>query len=300
MTPDPSRSFRARLGAIPGPWRGILGYLGFTLAVFVVALLYGLPHDLIARRALGEATSEAPMRVVFDDVSFAFPNGYHFTEVRLSPRDDPQYTVEVPEITVRTPLTGILLGRIDSATFSGRLYGGTFEGTAETSDGKVATTVSLEEVRLAPLTRRFLPPPGAVAGTASLDLALTGDGRSTRSSAGTVELSARNVSLEGIIAQGITVPDLTFSDVQLEAEVQGTRLQLERFTARGDELTLGATGDVLVREPASQSVLNLQLEIDVSAEARPGLRVATSLLPKRKTGQKSWALRGSLASPSLR
>ncbi len=300
MTPIAARASLGRLGSIAGPWRGVIGYGLFTLAVFVIALLYGLPHDLIARRAIDEATREIPVRIAFEKVSFAFPNGYLLERVRISHREQPQYAAQISEITVSTPLLGILLGQIDSADFAGTLYDGTFEGNAQTSDGQVTTTLALDDVSLAQLSRRLLPPPGVLGGTASLDLEITGDGRSTKSTEGTIALRARDVSLQGLVAQGFTVPDLSFRTVDLDADVQGTRLQIAALQAAGDEVTLGAKGDVLIRDPAARSVLNVQLEIDVAAGARPGLRVATSLLPPRKSGQKGWALRGSLASPSLR
>jgi len=301
MTPPASRFWLARRSGLADPWRGVLGYALFTFAVFLVALLYGLPHDMIARRAIDEATSEMPVRLAFDDVSFSFPNGYELRNVRVSQRDQPQVGIDISEITVSTPMLGILLGRIYSVDFVGSLYGGSFRGSSETTDGRIATQVSLEGVELAPLSRRLLPPPAAVDGTVSLDLELAGDGRSMRTAEGSVALRAQNVSLRSIVAQGFTVPDLTFQTVRLDAGIQGTRVQVDDLHASGDEVTLAGKGDVLVREPSEQSVLNVQFDIDVSQTARPGLRVATSLLPPRTEGQgKGWSLRGSLAAPSIR
>ncbi len=300
MTPTATRISLGRLASIVAPWRGVLGYATFTLVLFVLALLYELPHDLIARRAIDEATREIPVRVVFDEVSFSFPNGYRLEGVRVSHRDDPGLGVRIAEITVSTPLLGILLGQIDSAHFSGSLYDGTFAGSTQASDGTVATTLALQDVSLAPLSRRLLPPPGVLGGTASLDLEISGDGRSTKTTEGTIDLRAHDVSLEGVVAQGFTVPDLRFRTLTLDAEIEGARLQIESLQAAGDEVTLAAKGNLLIREPAARSVLNVQFEIDVSPDARPGLRVATALLPPPKAGQKGWSLRGSLASPSLR
>lgn len=282
------------------PWRGAIGYVAFTLAVFFVALAYGLPHDLIVARILDEATREIPVRVVPGGVQYSFPNGYRLEDVRVSHRDDPGVGIELSEITVSTPMFGILLGRIDSADFYGELYDGTFEGHVTQSDGRVATGLLLEDVSLAKLSRRLLPPPGAIGGTAALELEIAGDGRTAKTNEGSIQLRAANVSLEGLVAQGFTIPDLNFSSVDLGGVLKGSRLQVEKMAAQGDEITLGATGDILIREPADRSVLNLQVEIDVASTARPGLRVATSLLPPKKAGQKGWNLRGSIGKPSIR
>ena len=300
MTPLRARLSFDRIGSVAVPWHAVLGYAAFTFAVFVVCLLYGLPHELIARRAIHEATRELPIRVSFETVSFAFPNGYFLEGVRIADETDPARSVQLDELAVSTPLLGILLGRVDSADFEGTLYGGSFDGSARSSPGAVSTRLNVEGLSLAPLSRRLLPPPGSVAGTASLELEISGDGRRTQTSEGAIALRATNVRLEGIVAQGFTVPDLRFPEVRLDATLDAGRLKVGAFEAAGDELRVGATGDVLLRDPVTRSVLNLQIEIDVDEAARPGLRVATSLLPPRKAGKKGWALRGSVASPSLR
>lgn len=300
MTRAATRFSLDRLGSIVGPWRGVLGYALFTLIVLVVCLAFALPHELILARVLAEATTELPVRIVPGEVAFSFPNGYRLEKVRVSHREDPSLSAEIAEITVSTPILGILLGQVDSADFSGTMYDGSFEGNVTTAGGRVTTNLVLEDVSLAKVSRRLLPPPGAIGGSASLSLQLAGDGRNAKTNEGKVELRAKGVSLEGIVAQGFTVPDLSFTTVDLDAALEGSRLQIESSKAAGEEVTLSATGNVLVRDPAPRSVLNLQIEIDVSPDARPGLRVATSLLPPKKAGQESWALRGSIAAPSIR
>ncbi|MBM4270314.1 MAG: type II secretion system protein GspN [Deltaproteobacteria bacterium] len=283
------------------PWRGVLGYAAFTFAVFLVALVYSLPHDLIARRAIDEATAAAPVQIELADVSFAFPNGYQLSDVRIAPREDPGLAVEIPSITLRTPLLGVLLGRFDVATFEGEAYDGRFSGSATTRSGRVTSQISVDDVDLAAAARRFLPPPGQIGGRASFDLEIAGDGRTTRSSEGKLSLQVKDLSIEKLNVRGIVVPDLRFPEVRADGGIQGVRLQVTELDASGEEVSLGARGDVLIREPPQQSVLNLQLRVEVAPNARPGLKVAMNLLPKRPPGQPAtWTLAGTLASPTIR
>lgn len=301
MKPIATRLSLTRLWIWLGSQREGIGYGLFTLVVFVVTLAYSLPHDLIARRALDEATSEVPVRVRFAEVSFSFPNGYHFRDLRLTSEGPPRFQIEMPELTVSTPLTGLFSGQIDSASFSGTLYGGEIDGTTWTEDGRLAATVHAENLQIAPLYRRFAAAPGTVAGATSFDLEFSGDGRTLRSSQGSLSLTAREVAMSEIALSGIILPDLQFGSLRLEAALDGGQLKLERFEATGDEVTLTSEGTLLVRTPLSRSVLNLEVGIDVSAEARPGLRAAVSFLPKRRTGPANrWSLRGPLSAPSLR
>ena len=101
--------------------------------------------------------------------------------------------------------------------------------------------------------------------------------------------------------RGIRVPDIAFPTVDAGAQVFGARLQLKDVRAAGDDLNFAATGDVLLREPVQQSVLNLRLTIDVPANAQPALRIATGLLPKRAPGEApAYTLKGTIAAPVLR
>lgn len=300
MNADPPSSLRNRLRDLDLPVRALLAYGLFTLGIFVIALLYLLPHAEIARIAIGEATRSAPISLRFADVSFAFPNGYRFEAIRVSPREQPGRQIMVDELTVWIPLSSLLLGRTDTVAFSGELWGGSIDGIAGNADGRISSSVQLQDVRLQPLSRLLLDGDGSLGGRASVDLELSGDGRTTRSSAGRFELSARDVSLQGIVVQGFVVPDLTFSDIRARADLETMRLRIQEARADGEELDLSARGEVLLRDPTPRSVLNLQFEIDVSEGARPGLRMIPALLPSRRPGQgQKWTLSGSLAAPRV-
>lgn len=295
---------RASLAGLPGFVReraALLGYATFTLAVFLLALLWTLPHDLIATRAVETALAAAPVRIVFQRVAFAFPNGYRFDEVRVTPVGETAPAATLSELTVRLPLTALLIADFRRAAFSGNAYGGDFAGSVALDGERVAGRLDADGIRLAPALAPLVPPPGKVSGAASLSLQLAGDGRTTQSSQGEVRLQISDLALEGVSVSGITVPDLSFATVAGEAQVFGSRVQLKELRAEGRDVNLSATGDVLLRDQLPQSVLNLRLTIDVPPNAQPALRMAASLLPKRNPGESpAYTLRGTIASPVLR
>ncbi|MFM8411697.1 MAG: hypothetical protein ACKOCT_15640, partial [Alphaproteobacteria bacterium] len=69
----------------------------FTLGVFLVALAWTLPHDLIARRVVEAATDTAPVAIDFDAVSWAFPVGWRVKGLRVSPTKAPESTIAFGE-----------------------------------------------------------------------------------------------------------------------------------------------------------------------------------------------------------
>ncbi|HZR83174.1 MAG TPA: type II secretion system protein GspN [Candidatus Binatia bacterium] len=312
MTPRPSASERgpgrawraasalaaARLARRPRP---IVGYAIFTAAVFVIALAYTLPHDLIARSALATGLAGAPVVATFEDVGFAFPNGYRFTGVRIAPLRAPDAAISIPELTVRTPLVGLLLGSPRSATLAGTAYGGTLAGEVSLRGARGAIDATIANVDLARALTAVVPPAARIAGRADVELHLTGDGRTLQSLEGTVRAAARDLDVRELAIRGFAAPELAFPEVTLAAQVNGGRLQVREARAASDAADIAATGDVLLRDPILQSVLNLRLTIDIRPGAPPPFRVAAALLPKRAAGEKPiYAVSGTLAGPVLR
>jgi type II secretion system protein N len=279
----------------------LAGYVIFTFLVFSLALAYTLPHDLIAARVLEEATAGTPVRVTFASVAFAFPNGYRFTDLRVAPLRSPGSAIDLGDLTVRSPLLGLLVGRPRSASLTGSAFGGTLSGNVSQRGARGALDLDLQDIDLGRALATVIAPPGRVAGRAALELALAGDGRTTQSTQGSVALAVRGLELSGVVVRGLAVPDLVFPDLTLTAQIDGSRLQVKELRASGDALDLGASGEILLREPLAQSVLNLRLNIDVAPAAPPALRMAAALLPRRGPGEKPlYNASGTLGSPILK
>jgi type II secretion system protein N len=130
---------------------------------------------------------------------------------------------------------------------------------------------------------------------------LSGDGRTTQSTDGELALSVAGLALHQLAARGFPIPDARFAQTDLVAQIAGPRVAVKQFAANGDDLNLIASGDVTLRDPVVQSLLNLRLGVDVAAQAPPPIRVLTALLPRRAAGETSnYTLGGTIAAPSLR
>ncbi|MBY0276363.1 type II secretion system protein GspN [Candidatus Binatia bacterium] len=295
---------RGRLGRIAAALRAraeLIGYVLFTLAVFLLALVWSLPHDLIAARAIEVATAGSPVRIGFRTVALAFPNGYRFTDLRLTPLGASQPVATLSEVTLRVPLAGLLTGSFRQAVVDGRAYGGTFRGWARLDGDRAAGALDAKGIRLEPALAPLVPPPGRVQGTADLAFDLRGDGRTTQSAEGNVTLAVRNLVLEQVSVRGFRVPDVAFPTVDASAQVFGARLQVKEVRAAGDDLRFDASGDVLLREPLPQSVLNLRMSVEIPPGAPPAFKLINGLLPKRNPGEApSYTVKGTIGAPVVR
>ena len=295
---------RGRLGRIAALLRAraeLLAYAAFTLLVFLVALVWSLPHDLIAARAIDVATAGAPVRIGFRSVALAFPNGYRFTDLRLTPLGASQPVATLSEVTLRVPIGGLLTGNFRQAVVDGQAYGGEFHGWARLAGNRASGALDAKGIRLEPAVAPFLPPPGRVQGTADIAFRIAGDGRTTQSSEGDLTLAIRGLSLEQVSVRGFRVPDVSFPTVDASAQVFGARLQVKEVRAAGDDLRFDASGDVLLRDQLQQSVLNLRMNVEIPPNAQPALRLVSGLLPKRNPGEPpSYTVKGTIVAPVVR
>lgn len=303
MRPEPAVP-RGRLGRIAAVLRAraeFIGYAAFTLLVFLVALVWSLPHDLIAARAIDVATAGAPVGIGFRAVALAFPNGYRFTDLRVTPRGASQPVATLSEVTLRVPFAGLLTGSFRQAVVDGHAYGGDFRGWARLTGNRASGELEAKGIRLEPALAPFVPPPGRVQGTADLSFRIAGDGRTTQSSEGDVTLAVRNLALDQVSVRGFRLPDVAFPTVDASAQVFGARLQVKEIRAAGDDLRFDASGDVLLRDQLPQSVLNLRMTVEIPPNAQPALRLVSGLLPKKNPGEPPvYSVKGTIAAPVVR
>ncbi|MBM4246277.1 MAG: type II secretion system protein GspN [Deltaproteobacteria bacterium] len=299
VTAPPGRL--GRLLAVLRERAELIGFAAFTFTVFLVALVWSLPHDLIAARAIEVATANAPVRVAFRSVELAIPNGYRFTDLRVTPTGASQPVATLSEVSVRVPLGALLTGNFRQAVVDGRTYGGDFHGWVRLAGDRASGALDARSIRLDPALAPLVPPPGRVQGTADLSLQLAGDGRTTQSSEGDVTLAVRDLALDQVSVRGFRLPDLSFPEVGAAAQVFDARLQLKELRAAGDDLRFEASGDVLLRDQLPQSVLNLRMTVEVPPDAPPALKLVSGLLPKRDPGEPpTYTVKGTIAAPVVR
>ncbi len=280
--------------------RVIAAYGTFFLVVLVIAFLWALPHERIVGRALSALTHGQPVALRFATARPAPPLGYRLDEVVITSTEEPQRALTLDRVTVATPVLGALGLTNTLAELDADAFGGTIEGTLARSDDGSSVHLVLTGIDLARATTSLLPAPGRVSGQLDLTLDLAGDPARTRSGGeGTLALALHDLSLMGLVAGGLRVPDLNFTKVEVAAELHGMRLQVTSLAADGQQLAATLSGDVLLREPLERSLLNLRFDLKPGAAAPPGLPLLLKLLPQRTDPSRPWSLRGTPAAPSL-
>ncbi|MEO8603631.1 MAG: type II secretion system protein GspN [bacterium] len=283
--------------------RSLLLYSLYTLILFVIFLFANFPHGLLLQRLL-HSVDLPGMRLDIGDARFAWWRGFELQRVQLGPADpaEPAY-LEADSVYVRPGLDGLFSGHPRSVKVSGPLYGGDVDLQIATGDMNRATLTvdDLQLQRYALLTA--LLEGGQLAGALSGAMTIETHGASTDDlrSAGEFELS--KASLTDAKRGGIPVPTLHFDAMTLKYSVQGSRFEIQEFEADGPEMKVSISGQIALRQPVSDSVLNLKLTAVPGPDASDQIKTVLSMLPPPAKGAKPdtpHVVSGTLSKPRLR
>jgi type II secretion system protein N len=276
----------------------------YFLLLFGIFLMHNFPHEVVVKRAIREL-NQGPLVAAVSRARFAWWKGYELSGVTLSQRsgspDDPPL-IESSSLYVRPGLDGLLQGKLSSILVNAALYGGQMDGSLSMADGMTRATLQLDDLQLGryPYLRDLLDEgsmSGKLSGTASMEG--RGDLENARAAG---EFDIKDAGLTGAKINGLGVPDLAFNEVTFKFARQGTRLDIQEFRADGDQIKASGDGQVVLREPVADSVLNMRVTVVPGNDATDDIKTLLSLIPRPKNARLDApiTITGTLRQPRLR
>jgi len=294
----PSLSF-AWLGALIG--RRMLLYVIYTVVLFVVFLLVTFPHDLLVRRALSSVKT-GPVNVDFNAVNFAWHKGYELSGLRLGGNDEQAPLLECSHLWVRPSLSALVHGNPYALQLSAELYGGSAQGDFSLNNGAIVGSLQWRDLRLSRYrTLTSLIDEGQLEGRVSGQLNFEARTGNANAGQATGEITLDGATLTSAKVQGFTVPDLKFRQTKLKFVAHPGRFEIQDFNAAGD-VDVQGSGQIALREPLSESTLNLRATVETSLATPDPLKALVALIP-RAPGAKQDApitITGTLGRPKSR
>jgi type II secretion system protein N len=268
-------------------WLGELGgrrtilYLGYTAILFIVFLLLTFPHELLIRRMLSSA-GQGPVAVEFTDASFAWFHGYEIRGMRIESAGADGQTpyLECSHLWVRPALSALVRGNPYDLLLYADLYGGTAQGELLMNGRSVNGSMQWNDLdlgRYRTLTALF--DEGQLAGRVSGYFNFESRGAKLEAGQATGALTLEGVALTGVKVSGFPVPDVHLRQTKLRFAVRGGRLEVQEFHATGDADVEGS-GNVTLREPLQDSVLNLRATIQQSLATPDAVKTLVGLIPR--------------------
>lgn len=282
--------------------RSFLLYAAYTAALFVVFLVVTFPYDLIARRMVDQLNAQSGWQIDYRDASFVPWDGYRFHEVRLlaAPQGVEPW-IQAREMSLRPSLEGFLGRGFSHASFRGEAYGGRFSGAVARDEG-VTIELSWSELNLAAYPRLATLIEGKWAGRTSGSVHVVARD-APRSIDGDGKIGLHNAALTQARVSGFTVPDLHFAQGDCDFDLRGGRLEIRSLKLSGSEVDAELRGQLYLRAPLGESVVNATLTVKPVPGAPAGLDSLLTLLNRNQrppSGVFSYSLYGMLSQVRVR
>jgi type II secretion system protein N len=184
------------------------------------------------------------------------------------------------------------------------LYGGTIDGNLSGGDvNRVALTFNGVQLDKYPMFASLLQG-GQLSGKLSGAMSIETHGTDINDVRAAGDLQIDGASIADAKFNQFPIPPLHFNSISTRFDLQGGRLDVQEFQADGKEVTVDSSGQVAMRQPLADSVLNLKVAIAPGPEAPDDVKTLLSaLIPPPAKGAKADAprtLSGTLSKPRLR
>lgn len=277
-------------------------YVFYTAVLFLVFVVVTFPYDVIIRNFT--AANDSPVVVDFDDARFAWHRGIALDGFRMHPvHGDPRVpTLQAETLWARPSLTA-LFSRQYGLQAQADLYGGSGELGVQLVEQSLVGDMTLSGLSLG----RYRPvagmlDEGRIGGrvdaqlTFNLPLAAPDSGVAD----GVVRLS--RAALQEAKIAGFGVPNVNLDQSHLDFAFKNGAVEVKELKADGKEINLDVAGQVALREPVENSVLNLRATIKPGPEAPDDIRGLLSLVPRPAGGNEDSPVRitGTFARPRVR
>lgn len=283
--------------------RRFLLYGLYTVVLFVVFSIANFPHDMILQRAL-RAFDLGPVQLAVGQARFAWWNGYELRKVALTQRGAPDLPplLESSSLYLRPGYDGLIRGELSSVLAHGLMYGGAVDASFSRGDGLMHATLQLSDLQIGryPLIVNLLEE-GQIGGVLSGTVSFENRGADPSGGRAAGELEIAGASIEGAKIRGLALPPFTWENLSAKFSVQGSRLDIEEL--RGDgPCKLSGQGQIVVRSPLADSVLNLRVSVVPGADCPEAVKLALSVVPRPPNARPDApiVISGTLANPRTR
>lgn len=283
------------------PRREGLFYGLYTGGLFLLFLLVTFPHDLIARRYADEIAGQAGIDLRYEQTRLVPWDGYRFLNVRLLPPGQVEPWMGAGSVTVRPPISALFGGDLSRAAFHGQAYGGKFAGRIQRGETTVVDLV-WSDFALAAYPRLTALVEGRWSGGLSGELHLQAKD-TLRAVEGSGKLALKDASLVEGKVLGFTVPDLHSTQGDAEFELKPQRVEIRSLKLSGSEIDADLRGQIYLRTPLDESVVNLTLNVKPVPGAATGIEALLTLLNRNQrpaSGTYNYTLYGTLNAIRVR
>jgi type II secretion system protein N len=265
-----------------------LSFAAYFLAIFLIFLLALFPFDRIKSRLESEFRLRTPLELTVSRISPRFFNRFVLSDVVVADKTG-RILFESRSVRTTVSLFSLLRGAL-AVNLKAEAYGGALLVKANQGPGRQYLMVDADGLDIAsyPVLKDFgLRLSGKLGGNFEMN-GESGKGR----------LWLKGLTSRDLKVKGFPVPDLDFEKGWIEADLKGDRLTVKTLELDGKDLTVRATGDLVLRERGS---INLAIKLKPSERLAHEQSTLISFLQHRDAeGFYQLALGGMVSEPMPR
>ncbi|HVN87849.1 MAG TPA: type II secretion system protein GspN [Candidatus Binatia bacterium] len=292
-----------------GDWlsRSLVLYGVYTCVLFLIFMIVNFPHEVVVRRVLG-TFDLGQVQLDFNAVRFAWHRGYELQGVKVSlPTGPSEYTpvIEASTFDVRPALASLIKGQLNQWQWQAELYGGIVAGEWIMNPATKAGTAQIALTKIDLGRHRALAAQldeGQITGQLSGVLSAQISPRDARAAQVTGDLTIARPGVLGAKVKGFKLPDLQFNQGKGKFTLKADRLDLQDVKFTGDQLNASVSGQIVFRQPASASTLNLRATLEPSPATPDQIKVLLALIPRAPNAKPDapFTITGTLAAPQVK
>jgi len=283
--------------------RRVVLYAVYTSLLFVVFLFVNFPYEDLVQRRL-QNLDLAGVQVDVGHIRLGML-GFNCSDVKVvqATAAGEAPLLEASTMFIAPSWSSWIRGQFRSARLSGAMYQGNVAADVAVGGDTTSATVDFHGLDLARyrLLSRSLDEGqvvGRLSGTVTFEVrpANLGSGQAAG------ELEIRSGGLVAAKVKGFTIPDLHFPLMTTKFVLKGDRLELQELRADGDEIKLSGSGQIVLRDPLPDSVLNLRVTVQPGAENPDIAKIVMALVPRPQGARPDApiSITGTLAQPRVR
>jgi type II secretion system protein N len=263
----------------------LLSFAAYFSVLFLIFLFLLFPFDRVKSKMETEFGSRTPFELTIGRISPRFFNRFTLIDVVVADKKG-KVLFESNSVSTVVSLFSLLRGNL-SVSLTADAYGG--ELFVKVQQGADRQYVLVDADGLDVASYSLLKDFGAhFSGKLGGNFEMDGN-------MGKGRLWIKGLTSRELKIQGFPVPDLDFEKGWLETEVKGDRVTLKKLELDGKDLTVRATGDLVLRE---RGTINVIIKLKPSERLAHEQSALLSLLQKRDAdGYYQVTLGGLLSNP---
>ncbi len=283
--------------------RTILLYVLVGLGSFIFFFRLTFPFDALKDSLVLSLEQQLSLQVEIQEINpRLFLNGIIIKGLTLQNQEGLAPLLSVDRLKASLSLFS-LISRTLSVGFHSTLYGGHIKGKVK----KKSTDISLEalwqslEISRYPLLSRATSPRLRGLLNGNIDLSL--NGTRIKDAEGSSSFTITEGVIEKTEIMGFNIPDISFSKVTGDLDINGEKITLKTFHMEGEDLEIILEGTVTLRErKLSDSLLNLKGKAKPSDQLANQFGPILSFINDKKGGDGfyEFSISGMISKPRLK